>query len=162
MPRRAFTVQEANALIPALEAALQRVEQRRTEMRRLYEKLQVLEVLWEDRLLDPANPDHTEATIYRRAVEAGARDIDALVRREITGRGLRFPAGGLANGLVDFATTWDNRWVYLCWHRGEPAIQAWHEVDEGFAGRQPITPEQEQRMGREWDPASLDDSMLDF
>jgi hypothetical protein len=28
--------------------------------------------------------------------------------------------------------------VYLCWKLGEDRITWWHEVDAGFAGRQPL------------------------
>ncbi len=42
-------------------------------------------------------------------------------------------------GLIDFPAIHEGREVYLCWQRGEELIQAWHEVDEGFAGRQDIT-----------------------
>ena len=41
-------------------------------------------------------------------------------------------------GLIDFPSLHEGREVYLCWQRGEDTIQAWHEVDTGFAGRQEI------------------------
>ena len=41
-------------------------------------------------------------------------------------------------GLIDFPSLHEGREVYLCWQRGEDTIQAWHEVDAGFAGRQEI------------------------
>lgn len=44
----------------------------------------------------------------------------------------------LATGLIDFPALRDGRAVYLCWKYGEGSIQFWHEIDAGFAGRQPI------------------------
>jgi len=41
-------------------------------------------------------------------------------------------------GLVDFPTLFRGVEVYLCWKLGEPAIEFWHGVDEGFRGRKPI------------------------
>lgn len=41
-------------------------------------------------------------------------------------------------GLLDFPALKDGREVCLCWKHGEGDIAFWHEVDEGFAGRQPI------------------------
>ena len=41
-------------------------------------------------------------------------------------------------GLLDFPALKDGREVYLCWQYGEEDIQFWHEVEAGFAGRQPI------------------------
>ena len=41
-------------------------------------------------------------------------------------------------GLLDFPALRDGREVYLCWQYGEGEIAFWHEVDAGYAGRQPI------------------------
>ena len=42
-------------------------------------------------------------------------------------------------GLIDFPSMRDGRLVLLCWQLGEgDEIEWWHEVDTGFAGRQPI------------------------
>ena len=41
-------------------------------------------------------------------------------------------------GLLDFSALRDEREVYLCWKYGEEDIAFWHEVDAGYAGRQPI------------------------
>jgi hypothetical protein len=41
-------------------------------------------------------------------------------------------------GLLDFSALKDGREVYLCWQYGEDNIQFWHEIEAGFAGRQPI------------------------
>lgn len=41
-------------------------------------------------------------------------------------------------GLLDFPALKDGREVYLCWQYGEGQIAFWHEVQAGFAGRQPI------------------------
>lgn len=44
-------------------------------------------------------------------------------------------------GLVDFPTLYHGEEVYLCWKRGETAIDFWHGVTEGFRGRKPIDSE---------------------
>lgn len=41
-------------------------------------------------------------------------------------------------GLLDFPAMKAGREVYLCWQFGEGEIAFWHEVDAGYAGRQPI------------------------
>ena len=162
MARRAFTVDEAEALVPRLETVFESLERKRREAQQSHDRAQVLELLWGDRLGEIGNPDHAEGIMVRAALVAAVREIERTIREEIVERGLRFPAGGLEMGLVDFPTTWEGRWVYLCWRRGEPALAAWHEIGAGFSGRQPITPEHRRRMGREDDPAEVDDSGLDF
>jgi len=41
-------------------------------------------------------------------------------------------------GLLDFPAWRNGQEVYLCWKYGEGQIAFWHEIDAGFAGRQPI------------------------
>ncbi len=44
-----------------------------------------------------------------------------------------------ARGLIDFPCLRGDRVVYLCWQIGDgDDISWWHEVDAGFAGRQPL------------------------
>lgn len=42
-------------------------------------------------------------------------------------------------GLLDFPALKDGREVYLCWQYGEGDIAFWHEIEAGYAGRQPIS-----------------------
>ena len=44
----------------------------------------------------------------------------------------------LEQGLVDFYCKFEGRDIFLCWKLGEEKVKAWHEVDDGFAGRKPI------------------------
>ena len=44
----------------------------------------------------------------------------------------------LDTGLIDFPSRFRGQEVYLCWKLGEPDINHWHSVHEGFAGRKPI------------------------
>ena len=44
----------------------------------------------------------------------------------------------LDSGLVDFPSYREGRIVYLCWKRGEVKIEFWHDIETGYAGRQPI------------------------
>jgi hypothetical protein len=42
-------------------------------------------------------------------------------------------------GLVDFPSLRDGREIYLCWVESEEdEISFWHDLDAGFAGRQPL------------------------
>ena len=160
-PRKAFTLEEANALLPALETVLDDLAGSREEMEGHVEKLKILDALWGRLVMAPTNPDHAEFLEHREgAGRAGAR-IRRCIEEEILGRGVRFPVGGLEHGLLDFPTTFEGRWVYLCWRRGEPRISQWHEVNAGFAGRRPIRAHEAARMGIDG-PGDVDDSTLDF
>lgn len=41
-------------------------------------------------------------------------------------------------GLVDFPAWREDREVFLCWHLGEDEVRYWHDLDSGFAGREPL------------------------
>ncbi|MDX1377835.1 MAG: DUF2203 domain-containing protein [Anaerolineales bacterium] len=61
--------------------------------------------------------------------------LDALIHQILdTGAQIK----DINMGLLDFSATRDGREVYLCWQYGEGDIAFWHEVEAGYAGRQPI------------------------
>ncbi len=62
-------------------------------------------------------------------------NLDALVHR-ILDTGVLIKDVNI--GLLDFPALKDGREVYLCWQFGDGDIAYWHEVDAGYAGRQPI------------------------
>jgi hypothetical protein len=41
-------------------------------------------------------------------------------------------------GLIDFPAELNGRTIYLCWRYGEDTVSWWHELEAGYAGRQPI------------------------
>ena len=134
-------------MIPLLEGVLSRLRRELDTVREARERLQVLDVIWGDQVQAEHNPDHAELLEHERSARNATGRVEALIRDEILARGIRFPQGGLEHGLLDFPTTYEGRWVLLCWQSGEPQLVAWHEVDGGFAGRQPLTREQARHMG---------------
>lgn len=61
--------------------------------------------------------------------------LDALIH-QIQDAGAQIK--DINTGLLDFSALRDEREVYLCWQYGEGDIAFWHEVEDGYAGRQPI------------------------
>jgi len=41
-------------------------------------------------------------------------------------------------GLCDFPYMRQGRVVYLCWQLGEESIGYWHDIEAGFASREPL------------------------
>ena len=75
----------------------------------------------------------SEAT--RVIMVTGAIDDSELLRAlHLGARGVVLK--DLEAGLCDFPYEHEGRIVYLCWKLGEEKIGWWHEVAEGFAGRQ--------------------------
>jgi hypothetical protein len=71
----------------------------------------------------------------RFKIEDIARRITAYLA-ELEAVGCVFK--GFQEGLVDFYGKLDGRDVFWCWKQGEDRIEHWHEIEAGFAGRQPI------------------------
>ena len=61
--------------------------------------------------------------------------LDKLVHR-VLAQGVHIK--DLNIGLMDFPCLHGGREVFLCWKFGEPRVEFWHEIESGFAGRQPI------------------------
>ena len=127
-----FTVDEANQKIPWLEVQLQ-------NMVLLGKNIQRLRLDLDNILRKGSSNGHGDIDQY---VVGNRKETDAAVDRlrnlaqEINDSGIILK--DLEQGLVDFPTLWEGREVYLCWLLGESSIQFWHEIDAGFAGRQPL------------------------
>ena len=66
-------------------------------------------------------------------------DVGRLIQhfRGLTAKGILVK--DMERGLIDFPAIRDNGdEVYLCYMLGEKTIEHWHEIDDGFRGRQPI------------------------
>lgn len=71
----------------------------------------------------------------RTRKEAAARTLKSVVEK-LTELGIQIKDPD--TGLIDFPTLYRDREVYLCWRLGESGIGFWHNVEDGFAGRQAI------------------------
>ena len=58
------------------------------------------------------------------------------VVRVVTEMGVQIK--GLDPALIDFPAFRDGRVVFLCWQEGEATISHWHDIEAGFAGREPL------------------------
>ena len=151
--RRPFTVEEANSSLPLLNAVFDQLDGKKRELFDIRLQIEILEVMWGERLATETNPDRAAYERYSASAKALIRDLNEVVSREILGRGMRFPPGGLDQGLIDFPTVFEGRWVFICWQRGEPEVRFWHELDGGYAGRREILAEQIIGMGQMDDDA---------
>lgn len=135
MGTRIFTVEEANALVPKLEEGFRLVLRLRAELRQAYAQLEQAghAPSWES-LHAPSEVPDTIRSVHGRFLAlamAMAEQFEAIVA---TGVQVKDPE----TGLCDFPGVRDGRAVQLCWKLGEPAVEFWHEVEAGFAGRRPL------------------------
>jgi len=125
MPVKYFTVEEANALLPKVEPLMAQLLERRARVSRLASQMQPL---LEDIHSDVGSRDASELVLDFKAIERLVNKIQAygcLVK-------------DINVGLLDFLADRHGRDVYLCWRYGEPRIEFYHDLHNGFNGRQPI------------------------
>ena len=134
LPTRLFSLREANALIEVLREEFTRARGLRDQLVSVQQKLSEAGHAIEgpDVQVDGGAPPAVQK-LQARAVAVIARLHELL--REVSELGVEVKA---ADGLVDFRSKLHGRTVYLCWKFGEERIATWHELDAGFAGRQPL------------------------
>jgi hypothetical protein len=121
-PDRRFTVEEADAMLPELRAALESMREARQLILRSAEKVQAAVA---------RNGGGPEGREYSEAMRLLKSEVERLSGEGIVLRDVE-------TGLVDFPTTREGRLVYLCWRLGEDAVRFWHDPETGFGGRRPL------------------------
>jgi hypothetical protein len=128
-----FTVEKANRALPLVRRIVADIIAEHREWRDLQGRHE-LEAAG-------ARPERGESPVMlelRRLINASAGRISSYLG-ELDQIGVTFK--GFEQGLVDFYGMHEGRLVHLCWRHGEESVGFWHELDAGFRGRQPITPE---------------------
>jgi hypothetical protein len=121
---RHYTLEEATAALAWVEEAIASL---RTAREGLSDE-EAREALAE------AGPQNGGGSPGRVVSEAFLQLREALARLQEADVVLR----DLDRGLVDFPAIRDDREVYLCWLEGEDEIGYWHDLEAGFAGREPL------------------------
>jgi hypothetical protein len=122
---RLFTVEEANALLPTLKELLDDLALHRDALR---EKAPHLEPILQAAVANGGGRAGSEYGVeaYRLYLAvARIRKLGVLLK-------------DLDMGLLDFPHERDGRIVFLCWHPPEERVEYWHEIEAGYAGRQPL------------------------
>ena len=139
MPPRLFTLEEATALLPRLTELLQRLQVHSQEVTRLSGELDDLGRPVSTNGHSASSNGHSSGGGREGSLrEARQKAVDAaqVILSEIQELGCELK--GIEQGLIDFPSHRDGRTVYLCWRLGEDKISYWHDLDTGFAGRQPL------------------------
>ena len=122
---RLFTVEEANSLLPTLREILEDVSLHREALR---ERAPHLEPI-----LRAAGANGGGRVGSEYGVEA--YNLYLAIERI---RELGVVLKNLDVGLLDFPHEREGRIVFLCWHPPEERVGYWHEIEAGYAGRQPL------------------------
>jgi len=125
MDERIFTLAEAQGLLPRLRTLLEEIGEEWQHMRDLNPEIQKAR---DNSALDgfsKSGVEYVETVSHLMALIYQIKDMGVLLK-------------DADKGLCDFPYLKHGRVVYLCWQLGEDSIQFWHDIETGFAGREPL------------------------
>jgi hypothetical protein len=133
VPPRHFTPEQANAALDEVRPLAERMVEHRRELGLLVSRRAELSttIAGNGGDLDPGELARVEAEIGEQA-KGVARCVNEI-------HGLGAQVKDADEGLVDFPTLRGDEEVLLCWKLGEDEIAYWHSLDDGFAGRRPLS-----------------------
>jgi len=141
---RLYSLDDANALVPAVAAVTARLRDQRAELVELRDAYREREGhLIEDLIAEEPEPDGDLPAAdddpelrrlrlrMRGLVDQMQADVAWLDERGIELR-------DIPSGLLDFPAVVGGQTAWLCWRLGEDHVGWWHRTDEGFDHRRPI------------------------
>jgi hypothetical protein len=125
MEDKIFTLSEAQNLLPTLRKLMEEIAERWERIRELNPEIQKAR---DNAPLDGFSQfgvEYVELVSHLMSLMQQIKDMGVLLKDP-------------SKGLCDFPYMKGGRMVYLCWQLGEDSIQYWHDVETGFAGREPL------------------------
>jgi hypothetical protein len=120
-----YTLEEARELLPQIRQWLSQLSQTQKELKIFDEQMSEL-------LARGHDLGGEVVTAWLRGLAKIKTFVDEFQTREIQLKDLE-------RGLIDFPALIDGKEVYLCWEKCEDDIRFWHDLDAGYAGREPLT-----------------------
>jgi hypothetical protein len=125
MEERVFTLAEAEGLLPRLRVLLEDISETWNHIRDLNPEIQKARDSAPFDGYSKAGAEYVESVSHLMALIHQIKDMGVLLK-------------DADKGLCDFPYLRQGRVVYLCWQLGEERIEYWHEIETGYAGREPL------------------------
>ena len=122
---RIFTLAEAQSLLPRLRTLLEELSQEWKRISALNPEIQKARDNASLNGYSKFGVEYVESVSHLMSLIHEIKDMGVLLK-------------DADKGLCDFPYIKGGRMVYLCWQLGEDAIRYWHDVETGFAGREPL------------------------
>ena len=132
MSKRYFTLEEARQLLPWINQVFKILKEKIKETKLLTEEISDLQ---NKLLTNGRNVVEDKLDEASRNLKKESSQMEDKIR-EVEKHGILVKQ--ISPGLVDFPHMTEGREIYLCWQESEEDILYWHEISEGFNGRQPL------------------------
>jgi hypothetical protein len=126
-----FTRGEADAMLPHIAPLLTQAG----DLKRQHDQAQAALAGVQGAVKTNGHSLDVEMSRAASGTQASAAAINELMER-VSKFGVEVK--DIEMGLCDFHSMLDGREVYLCWKLGEERVAYWHELDTGYAARQPL------------------------
>jgi hypothetical protein len=135
LPGRLWTVEEANAKLPALKELLPQMGGWVHRLRAIHEELKRLGAFWGKEIHAADHPDRELTHRLEGEFKTLTQRLETEVAR-LHRDGIELK--GLDDGLVDFFSRINGELVYLCWRQDESEVGFYHTLTGGFQARRPL------------------------
>jgi hypothetical protein len=125
MDERIFTLAEAQSLLPRLRSLLTEIVEEWEHVRKLNPDVQKARDSAQYDGYSKSGVEYVESVSHLMFLIHQIKDMGVILK-------------DADKGLCDFPYLRQGRVVYLCWQLGEDEIQYWHDIETGFAGREPL------------------------
>ena len=125
MEERIFTLAEAQSLLPRLRSLLTEIGEEWNHIRELNPDVQKARDNAAHDGFSKSGVDYVQSVSYLMSLIHQIKDMGVLLK-------------DADRGLCDFPYERQGRIVYLCWQLGEDKFEYWHDIETGFAGREPL------------------------
>ena len=122
---RIFSRAEAEALLPTLRTLLGEIGEAWEHVRKLNPEVQKARDASAFDGFSKVGVEYVESVSHLMFLIHQIKDMGVLLK-------------DAEKGLCDFPYMRQGRVVSLCWQLGEDRIEYWHDIESGFAGREPL------------------------
>jgi len=120
-----FTLAEAQSVLPRLRSLLTEIGDKWRHIRELNPDVQKARDKASFDGYSKSGVEYVESVSHLMFLIHQIKDMGVLLK-------------DADRGLCDFPYMRQGKVVYLCWQLGEDDIQYWHDIETGFAGREPL------------------------
>jgi hypothetical protein len=125
MTEKIFSLNEARSLLPRLRSILEEVVDEWNRVKSLNPQIQKARDKAQFDGYSAYGVEYIETVSHLMFLLQQIRELGVVLK-------------DVDRGLCDFPYMKQGRVVYLCWQLGEETIGYWHDVEAGFAGREPL------------------------
>jgi hypothetical protein len=139
---RFYRIDDANHQLAAIEPILTSLRDQRAELIRLRDEVIAGRGSGSDGEQPVSRPRREPSTRPAQDLRLARLRMQGLIDQMQAGvarlDALDIALRDIETGLIDFPALVNGRQVWLCWRLGEDAVDWWHELTAGVAGRQRI------------------------